>query len=158
MPLHPILYTKKIAQKCDFSCTYHKNTLPLHRIQCKGSRWESCTVPLLWFAIRCSNSYKSLVLRELGRLNRRSDKSEDLLRATNNGWWSWTLSGNRANDMTDRFSILSMVRSYAYRYLIKLSSTLVLYPMVNGYILRGLSYHITHPDHHPAMLLSRLWK
>jgi hypothetical protein len=45
-----------------------------------------------------------------------------------------------------------MVRLYAYRYLIDISSTLVLYPMVNGYILRGLSYHIA-ADHHPAMLL-----
>ena len=49
----------------------------------KGSRWESCTVPLLWFAIRYSKSWKSLVLNELGRLNVRSDKSEDLLHAIN---------------------------------------------------------------------------
>ena len=75
--------TLKSAYFTLFICIVQKNTLPLHRIQCKGSRWESCTVPLLWFAIRCSNSYKSLVLSELGRLNKRSDKSEDLLRATN---------------------------------------------------------------------------
>ncbi|MBQ8386107.1 MAG: hypothetical protein IJX48_01490 [Paludibacteraceae bacterium] len=55
--------------------------------------------------------------------------------------------------MTDRFSILFMVRTYAYRYLIDSSSTLVLYLMVNGYILRGLSYHIA-ANHHPAMLLA----
>ena len=61
---------RKIAQKSDFSCVYQKKAVPLHRIQCKGSRWESCTVPLLWFAIRCSNSYKSLVPSELGRLNK----------------------------------------------------------------------------------------
>ena len=84
----PITYWKililEIPKKnCLFSCVYAFFVVPLCRIQCKGSRWDSCTVPLLWFAIRCSNSYKSLVLSELGRLNRRSDKSEDLLRATN---------------------------------------------------------------------------
>ena len=62
--------TLKSAYFTLFICIVQKNTLPLHRIQCKGSRWESCTVPLLWFAIRCSNSYKSLVLSELGRLNK----------------------------------------------------------------------------------------
>ena len=87
--LHLTLYTQKIALQGDFSCISQKKAVPLHRIQCKGSRWESCTVPLLWFAIRCSNSYKSLVLSELGRLNKRSDKSEDLLRATNRvGSWN----------------------------------------------------------------------
>ncbi|MBO5404909.1 MAG: hypothetical protein J6A13_02770 [Paludibacteraceae bacterium] len=45
-----------------------------------------------------------------------------------------------------------MVRIYAYRYLIDVSSTHLLCPMVSGYILRGLSYHIA-ADHHPAMLL-----
>ncbi|MBR1995724.1 MAG: hypothetical protein IJ989_00530 [Paludibacteraceae bacterium] len=45
-----------------------------------------------------------------------------------------------------------MVRIYAYRWLTVWSNTRLLYPMVNGYILRGLSYHIA-ADHHPAMLL-----
>ena len=30
-PLHLTLYTRKIAPKCDFSCTYQKKTLPLQR-------------------------------------------------------------------------------------------------------------------------------
>ena len=97
--------------------------------------------------------YKSLVLSELGRLNKRSDKSEDLLRATNKFGEVERSRGIEPTTMTQRFSIVFTVRLYAYRYLIRLSSTLVLYPMVNGYILRELSYHIA-ADHHPAMLLA----
>ena len=73
----------KGAKKCAFYLHSPKKYTTFAPHSVKGSRWESCTVPLLWFAIRCSNSYKSLVLSELGRLNKRSDKSEDLLRATN---------------------------------------------------------------------------
>ena len=109
LPLHLTLYTKKIAPKCDFSCIYQKNTLPLHRIQCKGSRWESCTVPLLWFAIRCSNSYKSLVLIELGRLNRRSDKSEDLLRAAESLWFK--IVQNRSEGSALFFLVLTILNA-----------------------------------------------
>ena len=61
--------------------------------------------------------------------------------------------GIEPTTMTQRFSIVSMVRLYAYRYLIDVSSTHLLCPMVSGYILRGLSYHIA-ADHHPAMLLA----
>ena len=67
-------------------------------------------------------------------------------------WWSWTLSGNRANDMTQRFSILSMVRMYAYRYLIDVSSTRLLCPMVSVFLGSQNPYPHT-PDHQPAMLL-----
>ena len=31
LPLHLTLYTKKIAQKCDFSCIYHPKALLLHQ-------------------------------------------------------------------------------------------------------------------------------
>ena len=85
---HKMIFLHKSKLFDQISCVCAFFVVPLQCIQCKGSRWDSCTVPLLWFAIRCSNSYKSLVLSELGRLNKRSDKSEDLLRAVNCVSWN----------------------------------------------------------------------
>ena len=64
--------------------------------------------------------------------------------------------GIEPTTMTDRFSIVSLVRSYAYRYLIDVSSTHLLYPMVCVF-LGGLNAYPHTPDHHPAMLL-RIWE
>ena len=49
-----------------------------------------------------------------------------------------------------------MVRLYAYRYLIDVSSTRLLCPVVSVFLGSQNAYpHI--PDHHPAMLL-RIWE
>ena len=64
--------------------------------------------------------------------------------------------GIEPTTMTQRFSIVFMVRLYAYRYLIGISSTHLLCPMVSVF-LGGQNAYPHTPDHQPAMLL-RIWE
>ena len=63
--------------------------------------------------------------------------------------------------MTDRFSILCKVRTYAYALGLNIRRSVVLYSVVDGLCMDDFSRVkeklSTHPDHHPAMLL-RVWE
>ena len=82
--------SKKQQNNLHISCVFEKITLPLHPHSVKGSRWESYTDPLLWFAISFV-SYLSHCLSG-GKAKQTSNKSEDLLHATN-----WVGSWNGFN-------------------------------------------------------------
>ena len=62
--------------------------------------------------------------------------------------------------MTDRFSILCKVRTYAYMLGLNIRRN-ALYSVVDGLCMDDFSRVkeklSTHPDHHPAMLL-RVWE
>ena len=68
---------------CIFCCTFAPHSV-------KGSRWESYTDPLLWFAISFV-SYLSHCLSG-GKAKQTSNKSEDLLHATLKTAFGWRKS------------------------------------------------------------------
>ena len=80
--------SKKQQNNLHISCVFEKITLPLHPHSVKGSRWESYTDPLLWFAISFVLNLSHCLSG--GKAKQTSNKSEDLLHD------SWTLSRNRA--------------------------------------------------------------
>ena len=147
------LCTKKIIKK---SCLSQKKVVPLHRIQSR----EAGEIPA---QSRCCDS--------------QSDVQNLESHWPLTGWEGWTKGaisqktccmpptrvgeversrGIEPTTMTQRFSIVSMVRMYAYRWLTVWSNTRLLCSMVSVFLGSQNPYPHT-PDHHPAMLL-RIWE
>ena len=102
----------------------------------------------------CSKSRKSLVLNELGRLNIRSDKSEDLLNAAELKLCEVECSrGMEPNGMTNRFSYDVL---HACVRMSGLKPDILLFHVVFrwSWLLSARKNTITRlADHQPAMLL-----